>query len=60
MIVCQDCGCRVYDGFCTCCDEEHFIAEQYLMDGESVPIVINDLDIEQTVRRDDRQRAGKP
>jgi len=51
MIICEDCGCRVYGGFCTACDEEWFIAEQYLMDGESVPRVIQNLVDEQIEKR---------
>lgn len=34
---CDDCGERVYDGYCTNCHEEVFIAEQYELDGEPVP-----------------------
>ena len=26
---CDDCGCRVYNGACTNCDEVIYIAEQY-------------------------------
>ena len=47
MIVCEDCGSRVYGGFCVNCNEEHFIADQYRADGESVPVVIADLEAEQ-------------
>ena len=34
---CEDCGCRVYGGFCTNCHEEVFIAEQYYEDGLPLP-----------------------
>lgn len=34
---CPDCGERMYDGACTWCHEEIYIAEQYEMDGEAVP-----------------------
>jgi len=46
MITCEDCGSRVYEGFCTNCNEEHFIADQYRQDGESVPQAIADLESE--------------
>lgn len=39
---CEDCGCRIYGGFCTNCDEVHFIAEQYYADGESLPAALAD------------------
>ena len=26
---CEDCGCAVYDGRCTNCDEELYILDQY-------------------------------
>lgn len=26
---CENCGCKVYKGYCTNCCEEYFIAEQY-------------------------------
>jgi len=29
MSHCEDCGCKVYDGACTNCHEEIYIAEQY-------------------------------
>ena len=25
---CEDCGCKVYSGYCVNCNEEHFIEEQ--------------------------------
>ena len=34
---CDDCGERVYGGYCTNCHEEVFIADQYERDGEPVP-----------------------
>lgn len=51
-VACEDCGCRMYGGFCTNCDEEHFIADQYRADGESVPQSIADAEAEQRRRRD--------
>ena len=29
MKTCEDCGCKVYGGYCTNCNEEHYIEEQY-------------------------------
>ena len=53
---CENCGCRMYNGFCVNCDEETYIAEQYLMDGESIPLVIAAAADDQKQRRDDRRR----
>jgi hypothetical protein len=39
---CDDCGERVYGGFCTNCHEEVFIAQQYEIDGEPVPETLLD------------------
>lgn len=34
MTYCEDCGCKVYSGYCTNCHEEVFIEEQYMeLDG---------------------------
>ncbi len=54
-IVCEDCGCRVYNGLCVNCDEETFIKEQYLMAGESVPIPIAEAAEQQRRRAEARQ-----
>jgi len=32
MKACEDCGCRVYGGYCVNCDEEEFIEQQAEMD----------------------------
>lgn len=37
MKTCDDCGERVYGGYCVNCHEEVFIAEQYECLGEPVP-----------------------
>ena len=29
MAYCPDCGCKMYNGVCTNCHEEMYIAEQY-------------------------------
>lgn len=37
MSCCEDCGCRVYSGRCTNCDEELFILDQYYEQGMETP-----------------------
>lgn len=37
MTHCDDCGEKVYGGYCTNCHEEVFIADQYERSGEPVP-----------------------
>lgn len=55
---CEDCGERMYGGFCTNCDEEHFIAEQYRELGESIPESIAAKERDQIERRlCDREKA---
>lgn len=54
MEVCEDCGSRMYGGFCTNCDEEHFIAEQYRQDGEAVPKLIAEAQAAALERQDDK------
>jgi hypothetical protein len=34
---CENCGEKVYDGYCTWCCEEYFIAQQYERSEEDVP-----------------------
>lgn len=34
---CEDCGCKMYGGFCSNCNEEVFIADQYREQNEPVP-----------------------
>jgi hypothetical protein len=34
---CEDCGCVMYNGFCTNCHEEVYIEEQYYDIGEDCP-----------------------
>lgn len=53
---CDDCGERIYDGCCTNCHEEVFIADQYERSGEPVP----DLLLEKIAEFDvERRRKGK-
>lgn len=49
---CEYCGCRMYGGFCTNCEEEHFIADQYRELGEGVPESIARAEREQIQQRD--------
>lgn len=37
MNACENCGCRVYGGYCVNCHEEVFIADQYRANGDPVP-----------------------
>ncbi len=37
MAKCSDCGCSMSGGFCTNCDEEVFIADQYHELGMPLP-----------------------
>lgn len=37
MAVCLDCGCKVYNGACTNCDEAIYIANQYDELGMDLP-----------------------
>lgn len=30
MRTCEDCGSKVYSGYCVNCNEEHYIEEQYI------------------------------
>ena len=43
MSYCEDCGCKVYNGFCTNCHEEVYIEEQYYDIGEPVPELISEM-----------------
>jgi hypothetical protein len=46
---CEDCGCKVYGGHCINCHEETFIAQQYRENKESVPSIIADKELEQSM-----------
>jgi hypothetical protein len=37
MGYCSDCGCKKYNGACTNCHEEIYIAQQYHDNGDSLP-----------------------
>lgn len=61
MKTCKDCGCKVYDGYCTNCDEETFIDQQY----DDLDMDKNYSDefksklIEQTYRAEERLKGGE-
>lgn len=54
---CEDCGSRVYGGSCVDCDEETFIAQQYMEAGESVPVIIAEAAEEQRQRKAQKEAA---
>lgn len=58
MSYCEDCGCRMYGGMCTNCDEECFIADQYRSMGESVPEALAETEAEQRARRTRNSQQG--
>lgn len=37
MSYCDNCGCRSYNGACTNCHEEIYIAQQYIENGDYLP-----------------------
>ena len=47
MGYCEDCGCKMFNGFCTNCHEEVYIEEQYYDIGEAAPISIHEKAKEQ-------------
>ena len=49
MNYCPDCGCKMYNGVCTNCHEEMYIAEQYYELGMPIPESFQDRlnDVEQ-------------
>ena len=47
MSECEDCGCRISDGYCVNCQEEVFIAEQYRELGMEVPKSIEEKESQQ-------------
>lgn len=53
MKTCEDCGSKIYSGYCVNCNEEHFIEEQYIELGETIPDCIY------TKSRKDDQSAKK-
>lgn len=54
---CEDCGSKMSGGFCTYCDEEHFIAEQYQELGEEVPEIIASKAVQQEEKAAQRKEA---
>jgi hypothetical protein len=59
MIVCENCGCRVYNGLCVHCDEENYIEDQYLAWEGSCPETISLAAAEQRKQRDLRRREAE-
>lgn len=53
---CEDCGSKMSGGFCTWCDEEVFIEEQYQELGEKVPEIIATKSAEQRARAEERSK----
>lgn len=58
MNTCPDCGCRMYNGVCTNCHEEVYIAEQYTELGMSIPESFNETfqKSDEYSKREDVQR----
>ena len=50
MKTCEDCGCKVYGGYCVNCNEEHYIEEQYIELDMVVP-----KSIYEKSRKDDKE-----
>jgi hypothetical protein len=53
---CENCGSRLYGGYCVNCHEEVFIAQQYEADGESVP----DLLLEKIAEFEPQEKRDYP
>lgn len=53
---CPDCGSKVYDGYCTWCDEVKFIVDQYLEDEGCYPESLEEELRECKRRRNNRIR----
>jgi len=51
---CENCGCRVYHGACTNCDEEVFIADQYSEQGMKLPDESSDFE-QKLIKAEQRQ-----
>lgn len=56
MTYCSDCGCKVYNGACTNCHEEIYIAEQYRENGDPLPP--EDTDFTKKLRQCEREAKG--
>lgn len=57
MKTCEECGSKVYSGYCINCNEEHYIEEQYIELDMAVP-----KSIYEKSRKDDKEaikRLGK-
>jgi peptide methionine sulfoxide reductase MsrB len=62
---CPDCGSKMYNGACTWCHEELYIAEQYYETNTPIPsdfqerILEVEIDRENYMKRDDVKRELK-
>jgi len=57
MTTCEDCGSKVYSGYCINCNEEHFIEQQYNDLNIEVPEVIyvkSRKDDEEAIKRNNK------
>lgn len=62
MRTCEDCGSRVYSGYCVNCNEEHYIEEQYIELDMEVPKSIYEKsrkDDKEALKRLEKQRINK-
>jgi len=57
---CENCGCKVFDGFCINCHEEIYIEEQYIDLDMPVPEIISEKanEFREEVKRMDAASGG--
>jgi len=58
MELCEDCGCKVYNGACSNCHEEIYIEQQYYDLDMDVPKIISDKASEQRTEIKKRDKHG--
>lgn len=56
MNYCPDCGCKMYNGACTNCHEEIYIAEQYHELGMSMSSEFQERVLEKEIERENYMR----
>ena len=54
---CEDCGCKVYSGRCTNCNEELYIRDQYYE--QNMPLPDKETEFMQKVREQEKQVYNK-
>ena len=54
MKTCEDCGSKVYSGYCVNCNEDHYIEKQYIEQDMEVPETIS-----QKARQDDKEAVKR-